>query len=75
MIHSDDESKILQSCLSKRTSNSQCPLPILHLKWKASLVYRNGQNLEFLLQKKLKYFDIPFVLNQGMKSASFRTKQ
>lgn len=31
--------------------------------------------MEFLLQKKLKYFDIPFVLNQGMKSASFRTKQ
>lgn len=31
--------------------------------------------MEFLLQKKLKYFDIPFVLNQGMKSASFHTKQ
>lgn len=45
------------------------------MELKASLVYRTGQNLELLLQKKWKYFDISFVLNQGMKSAEFCTKE
>lgn len=41
------------------------------MELKASLIYRAGQNMELLLQEKLQYFDIPFVLNQGMKIAKF----
>lgn len=45
------------------------------MELKASLVYRTCQNLGFLLQKKLKYFDVSFVLNQGMKNCKILHKR
>lgn len=45
------------------------------MELRASLIYTAVQNLQLLLPEKLQYFDIYFVLKQGMKIVEFCTKK
>lgn len=55
------------------------PVPFTYcackMELRASLIYTAVQNLQLLLPEKLQYFDIYFVLKQGMKIVEFCTKK